>query len=279
MTISPVCLVNGSAPLPAVAVSATATVTIALANPTGVNYWSISATSTDETNTVAAINATLVVNQSAKTATFTAPAGAGSAVIFTSQVGIFGLGVDQNKAYQQSFTTTFKVNVLTGGGYPVFAANESNEQNGTFGWIADINPLLRSSATTLPTPPGTGTTVLTDISGVLSWAAPGSIAIVNITTSGSHAVAANTHYYVNLGTAGGNVTLTTAAIGAGQNFSWKLIGSTGGFSLTISPITAGSHIESSSAPGTLTTSFVANVLGQSSSFESPDGTNLYYGIP
>jgi hypothetical protein len=275
-TPSPVCTVNGSPTPPAVAVSATSTITIALSNPAGAQYWSVSCTSTDETNTAAAVNATIVVNAGAKTATCTAPSTAGSALIFTSQVGVLGLGIDANKKTQPSFTTTFKVNVLTAGGNPVLAANEQGEQGASYGWVSIINALLRTSALSLPTPPGTGTTVLTDISGVLSWAAPGSVAIVSITTSGTHAVAANTHYYVNLGTAGGNVTLTTAAIGSGQSFSVKLIGSLGGFTCTISPITAGSHIESLSSPGTLSTSMILNVLGEEVTLESPDGTNLYY---
>ena len=82
---SPECLVNGSPAVPAVAVAASAPVTIALANPAGAQYWSISCTSTDETNTAAAINASLSVNMGTKTATFAAPSTYGSAVIFTSR--------------------------------------------------------------------------------------------------------------------------------------------------------------------------------------------------
>lgn len=147
---SPVCTVNGGAPPVAVAAGATL-VTIALANPSGANYWSIAATSTDETNSAAAVNATLVVNMTAKTATFTAPASLGSSVIFTSTVGIQGLGIDSNRESQPALTTTFKVNVLTTGGQPVMAANEALEQNATFGWIVEINQFIRAGGGGIPT--------------------------------------------------------------------------------------------------------------------------------
>ena len=100
--------------------------------------------------------------------------------------------------------------------------------------------------------------------------------IVSVVTSGTRAVANQTHYYVNLGAAGGNVVLTTGALVAANGFKVKLIGSTGGFSCTINPIVAGSHIESRTSPGTLTTGFVMNALGDEVTLESPDGTNLYY---
>jgi hypothetical protein len=144
MAISPACTVNGSATPPAIAVAGGSTVTIALANSAGVQYWSIACTSTDELNTAAAVNATLVVNMGAKTATFTAPAGLGSAVIFTSTVGISNIGIDQNKVVQPSFSTTFKVNVATSGSAVVMAANETLEQLAMFGWIGIINAFIRS---------------------------------------------------------------------------------------------------------------------------------------
>ena len=147
---SPICLVNGNATPPAIAVTKGSTVTIALENPAGAQYWSISCTSTDETNNAATINATLVVNMGAKTATFTAPNSYGSAMIFTSIVGIDNVGVDANRTVQAALTTTFKVNVLTTLGIPVFAADEELESNASFGWIVLLNSFIRVAPSTLP---------------------------------------------------------------------------------------------------------------------------------
>lgn len=145
---SPACTVNGSTPPKSV--TANSTVTIALANPAGATFWALACTSTDELNTAAAINATLVINQSAKTATFTAPASLGSAVIFTSTVGItqaaVGQGYDANNVLQASFSTTFEVNVLASSGLNVIATNESFEGNATYGWITKVNGLMRNPA-------------------------------------------------------------------------------------------------------------------------------------
>jgi hypothetical protein len=142
MAISPACTVNsGSTPAD---VAASSTVNGALANTTGVEYWSLSVISTDDTNTVAAVAATLTVNQTAKTFSFTAP-GLGSAVILQSVVGVKGLGLDANGVFQSSFVTTFKVNVLTSNGFRVFAANEGSEQDPTFGWTKIVNAVIRAA--------------------------------------------------------------------------------------------------------------------------------------
>ena len=137
---NPTCTINGS-PTP-VDVSANASVTGALAVPAGARFWSVVCTSTDETTTVAAINATLTVNQGAKTFQFTSGA-AGSAAIFKSTVGVLGLGLDANGTVQPSYTTTFKVNVKTAHGFRVIAENETFEQDPVNGWIAVINAAIR----------------------------------------------------------------------------------------------------------------------------------------
>lgn len=148
---SPTCLVNGAAP-PGI-VSAGATVTIALATPAGAQIWLLQAVGTDELNTAAAINATLVINQTTKTATFTAPAGAGSAVIFMSTVGVgngtqLGQGQDLNGVVQKAYTTTFKVDVQTGASLSVLAQNEELEESAIFGWIKVINAAIRATGAT-----------------------------------------------------------------------------------------------------------------------------------
>jgi hypothetical protein len=143
-TPSPLCTINsGGAGLPA-DVAANSTVNIALAVTASANFWSLTVLSTDETNVAATIAATLVVNQTTKTATLTAPSGLGSAVILQSQVGVKAPGLDANGAPNPAFTCTLKINVLSAGGHRVLAANESAEQDAAFGWIRVVNALLRS---------------------------------------------------------------------------------------------------------------------------------------
>lgn len=140
---NPTCTVNGS-PTPA-DVGAGTTFTIALASTAGAAFWSIHATTTDELNDATTVDATIDVDMGAKTATCTAPAGLGSAVIFTSVVGVDGLGLDADRVRQPSYTTTFKVNVRTAGGLAVIALDETFEQSADFGWISEQNAIIRSA--------------------------------------------------------------------------------------------------------------------------------------
>jgi len=255
MTISPSCLVNGSATPPAIAVAGGSTVTIALANPSGVQYWSISCTSTDELNTAAAINATLVVNMGAKTATFTAPAGLGSAVIFTSTVGISNIGIDQNKVVQPSFSTTFKVNVATSGSAVVMAANETLEQLATFGWIGLINAFIRSG--------GGGGGGGIGFTGVVA-------------VSANFAGLANKFYQVS---AGSPIAATMPTLTNGQMFGYAdVLASSNTNPITFTP-PGGIQLMN---PATLVygaagAPFVANVNGASAQWMS-DGSTHYYAI-
>lgn len=138
----PTCLVNGSVtPYDA---AASATITITLNSPAGVRYWSVLCTATDELNTPGAVNSTLTINQTTKTATCTVTAVLGSAYIFTSTVGINGLGLDANNVQQPAFSTTFKVNVKASNAARVLAENETFEQSAAAGWCAVINPALRA---------------------------------------------------------------------------------------------------------------------------------------
>jgi len=141
-TPNPACTINGNATPQDV--SSGATVNGALASAAGAVYWSIACIGTDELNTVAAINATLTVNQGAKTFSFTAPATLGSAVIFQSVVGVQGLGLDANFQINPAFFTTFKVSVLTAQSLRVIAVNETFEQSIIAGWAAVINPAIRA---------------------------------------------------------------------------------------------------------------------------------------
>jgi hypothetical protein len=119
---------------------------------------------------------------------------------------------------------------------------------------------------------------------------PTPAAPTQVTVSASGPVTAQNgyEYFVNLYAAGGNVTFATSALTASQSFSVYIIdpsgSGTGGHSCTISPITAGNHIDAlfppsgPVAPGTLTTSAVLNAVGESISLTTPDGTNLW-GTP
>ncbi len=137
---SPICTVGGN-PTPA-DVAANTVVSGGLASGAGANYWALSCTSTDDSSTAAAVNATLSLNQTNKTFSFTS-LGLGTSYIFTSQVGIKGLGLDANGNYNPAFTTTFKVNVKSAGGFRVIAFNETTEQ-GAGGWISEYNAMARN---------------------------------------------------------------------------------------------------------------------------------------
>ena len=168
---SPACTANGSAtPIDA---TASSTVTIALANTSGANFWGITAVNADDLTSVASINATLVVNQVAKTATFTSPSSSGSCVIFQSTVGVSlastqGFGKDANGIVQSSFSTTFKVNVKTANGLRVVGTNETTEQAAA-GWIAEINAAIRALTSSGLSVTGTG--IVVAVAGAISGTA------------------------------------------------------------------------------------------------------------
>lgn len=121
-------------------VTPTNTVTINLISAAGVTQWSISCIGTDDLSSAATVTAGLTIDSVAKTATFTAPA-AGRAYIFQSKVNN-GIGADGTA--DPSLTTTFGIYTLTAGGLRVHAVNETFESHSTFGWMADINSLIRS---------------------------------------------------------------------------------------------------------------------------------------
>lgn len=153
-------------------VTPTNTVTIRLASTAGVSTWTITCFATDESSDAAAVTASLVVDAIAKTATFTAPS-AGKAYLFRSTVNN---GIDANGVAQASYSTTFGVYTLTGG-RRVHAVDETFESHSTFGWVGDMNSVIRNpTATTWPT--GTGFFTLTA-------GAPDSSAATNLTYVGS----------------------------------------------------------------------------------------------
>jgi hypothetical protein len=139
---NPTCTVGGN-PTP-VDVPPNTVTAGALASTAGAQYWNIAAVNTDDLNTAAAINATLSVNQGAKTFQFTSP-GVGSKVIFQSVVGVLGPGLDANGVFQPAFVTTFAVNVKTANGLRVWATSETAEQSVAFGNIVEVNAGIRGA--------------------------------------------------------------------------------------------------------------------------------------
>lgn len=140
-TPNPACLIGGLAT--PVDVAASSTINGSLASSAGANFWSVICIATDDSTTAAAINATLTVNQGPKTFSFTSGA-LGTSYIFSSTVGVSGLGLDANGVLQPSFSTTFKVNVKTAHGFRVIAAGEKFEQDTVNGWIAEMNAAIRA---------------------------------------------------------------------------------------------------------------------------------------
>ena len=102
--------------------------------------WSLECIGTDETNSVTAVNAGLVVNNAAKTATLTAPA-VGSALLFRSTVNG---GVAADGTARPSYSATFKISVLTATGFRVGAFGETIENDSNYGTAPLVNELVRT---------------------------------------------------------------------------------------------------------------------------------------
>lgn len=118
------------------------TITINLVSSAGVSTWSIECVYTDELSSAATVTAALVIDQNAKTATYTAPV-AGRAYIFRSRVNN---GLDTNLQPQSSYTTTFIVHTLISS-KRVLSAQETLEANATAGWLAKVNDFIRNPTT------------------------------------------------------------------------------------------------------------------------------------
>ena len=254
LTPDPTCTVNASTT--PVDVSASSTINIALAATAGARYWSVSCTSTDELSTTASINATITINAGNKTATAVLPATLGTAYIFTSTVGVVGLGLDANGIQQPALKTTFKVNVKASNGARVLAEDEQFEQNASAGWIAVINPLLRAGGSVPTTVGGTGFPHVTsgsfdanaravnlasngaggDVTGIVPWANGGRLQGILHVVNGTPGVLSNVLQVAmmesNTGTT--SVSIPTASQFGGSipdGFSF-LVADTGGVAAT-----------------------------------------------
>ncbi len=129
------------------------TVHIRLASIADVGAWTLRCFSTDELSDKDDVNNALVIDVNAKTATVPAPL-AGRTWLFESVVN--------------GIATTFGIFALTAGGLRVHAAGEQYESDDVYGWVADINSLLRNPSAT-PVPTGTGVRKI--VSGVENAAA------------------------------------------------------------------------------------------------------------
>lgn len=121
-------------------VSVSGSITIKLADITDVDSWSIQCVTTDDTNVAASINGSLSVDNTTKTATFTAPAAAGAALRFRSVVNN---GLDVNGVVDDDLSTTFCIYVRTPIGRRVLAMDETIEGHPDFGWIQSLNKIIR----------------------------------------------------------------------------------------------------------------------------------------
>jgi hypothetical protein len=133
---SPLCTINGSAAAGGVTVAAGATVTIQLVDLSAM-AWSLTVVGTDESQTAP----TLAINQTTKTATFTAGA-LGSNVILKSIVN----NGTTNGQPDASLSTTLGVYTLAANGKRVLAFGETQEGSALYGWTSTVNAILRARA-------------------------------------------------------------------------------------------------------------------------------------
>lgn len=118
------------------------TVIIKLSSQADVDSWLIECATTDDSSDAATVTASLVIDSTLKTATFTAPS-AGKAYRFRSKVNG---GIDRNGIAKTSYATTFCVYTRKNG-RRVIATDETTETDSTFGWTKWQNDLIRSTPT------------------------------------------------------------------------------------------------------------------------------------
>ncbi len=157
LTPSPLVLINATPQINGVNVDVGSTVTVTLASNAGVYAWDVFCIGTDELTDSATINATVSINHSNNTATFTAPNYNGSALVFKS---IVNNGMDINGVVQPDYVTTFGVYTLVAmfdvdgyvdGYYRVGAVNETTEGDANYGWVSKFNPFIRNLPLIFPT--------------------------------------------------------------------------------------------------------------------------------
>lgn len=110
---------------------------VRLADGAGADVWTLTAIGSDDTTDFSAI--VPVVDMTTKTSTFTMPADTGRAIILQSKVNN---GRDVNGA-NEALTTTLGIFALAGG-LRVLAINERFESDAVYGWIKDLNAVIRA---------------------------------------------------------------------------------------------------------------------------------------
>lgn len=140
---SPICKVNGGSTEFGSYVATDATVVIALASGAGVSNWQIACWSSDG-NAYSAedVNSILVVDQIARTATFTMPSDPGT-FLFRS---IVNQGRGTNGEIRPDYTATFAVYSPLSGGLRYFAPSETTEFGPVKGWTDGLNNLVYATA-------------------------------------------------------------------------------------------------------------------------------------
>lgn len=162
----PQTLVNGVLPLSGALVTPGSTVTLQIADPTGVNQWTLNCFGTSENSSPTALNsATVITDPLTKTAQISWPNTAGLAGLFTSQVNG---GVDVNGKLRPEWTYRFKISSPLSGSITVGALNETDEA-GQFGWLPLINNSLRTAVSASSGGGGSSFTAAGDLSGSASF--------------------------------------------------------------------------------------------------------------
>ncbi len=145
MAPSPTCEVKvGAAAYVAAAggvdMTPSATIIIRLVDQSRVDSWLIECVTTDDTSDADVVTASLAIDTTNRTATFTAPSDEGKAYRFRSRVNG---GVSLDGTVQSTYETTFCL-YTTVDDRRVLAADESTEGDETFGWIVWINDMIRN---------------------------------------------------------------------------------------------------------------------------------------
>lgn len=122
-------------------ITPTNTIVIRLASTADVDAWLIDCLTTDDLSDKDTVTASLVIDTTLRTATFTAPA-AGRTYRFRSRVNS---GLDRNGVAQPTYTTTFCLYTVKNGRRK-WAVDETTEGNATFGYITQFNALIDSVA-------------------------------------------------------------------------------------------------------------------------------------
>lgn len=134
------CTVDGLSTLDGfVDISSNSVHTIALADPSGANVWTLVCIATDDSNSSDVVNATVNINATNKTATFTSPIGL-SSLIFESVVNG---GVDINGRTLDSLRSRFKVCVPQSN-LRLAVVGETLEHDTKFGWTPLFNGVTKA---------------------------------------------------------------------------------------------------------------------------------------